>query len=180
MKRLITLFIIILFCEYDSALVAAEDTKLLEDLPPYRIVVVCSRNKDDYDVKMVSYNTFGQILLIGRSSSDAPSSFLKMAEKMTSGLCAKITSNGEGGIQFEFLKSTAGSALIIIGGDGSVKTMDDLPRGMNKGVRNDGYMFIGQTDILVNLPVTVELLTLWKEDTFVEKLIADKKIRADK
>jgi len=147
------------------------EVQLLEELPPYSVVVLCLGSNDNYDIKIAAFNEYHQIMLMGAvSSKEKDKGWVKIGEKMTSGIAAKIVSHGEGKVTWEYMKTTVGASLIVIGDDEKVRDFEKLPKGLHKTINQPGYLLIGQVMDLKDLPLNVELLSGWTDVAEIEKM----------
>lgn len=154
------------------------ETRLLEDLPPYSVMVLCVGEGDRYDIKIAAFNQYNQIMLFGRASTiEKGEPWIKIGEKMTSGLAAKLVNHGEGNVTWEYLATTAGSSMIIIGENGSVRRFEELPKGVHKSPKQSGYLFLGKINALSELPMDVKTLLRWIDPREVEGMITSGKIQ---
>lgn len=176
MKRHI-IYLSLAFVILISWKINAESVKLLEDLPPYSIAVYCSKSAKDFDVKIAAFNQYGQVMLLGYASSTKGLGFMKIGERMTSGTAAKILNLGQGQVSFNFIKSTAGSSLVIGGEDGNVRDFEELPKGFHRAVNQPGYLLIGTVQKLTDLPLKASILAEWADQNKIAELIASKKIQ---
>lgn len=88
----------------------------------------------------VAVNLLGQVIYMRRwVSNDKPLSFVKIGPGFVSYVNAKITSDATGRLTFDFEKATAGSSIVAIGKDGTVKDYFSLPVGIFPDSSGDGY-----------------------------------------
>lgn len=101
-----------------------------------RVLAVLSTNgiKDahsEYIFSAVALDSFGQVIFYRRfDSSGGSRSFQKIGQESVPYTNVRITNNPTGEINFSFEKCTAGSSVIVIGRDGSLKDIFNLPKGV--------------------------------------------------
>jgi len=169
MRCKVAIQISLILLAFGSA-VAVEDP-LLEDQPPYSLIIFCSRNAENYDVKIAAANKYGQVMLLGRASSTQGIGFMRVGERMTSGTAAKIINQVNGLVSFDFITTTFGASIVVGGEDGKIHSFDELPKGLHQPLDHMGYLLFGKMAELKDLPLDQQGLAEWADAAKVQALI---------
>jgi hypothetical protein len=159
---------------------ASMAVELLTDAPPYSVVAVLMPTPTGDHMRIAAFNNSGQVMLLGRTGQEEGGSWLKLGEKMVSGTVAKVVQNKEGQVSFDFLSSTAGAAIVIIGQAERVLRFEELPLGVHKSPGDRGYLLFARAPALSGLPLTMEALIQWSSTDAVEQMIARGQLQISK
>ena len=123
----------------------------------------------------VGINSFEQVsFLLNCDKDNAKENNIRIGPQYVCNVMTRV-SNIDGIFKSEFLPLSAGSGLVIIGKDKSMKAIGDLPLGLTLDNNFPKLKFVLIARVKSNdcLPLNPELALKWTNLTYVEKLIAD-------
>lgn len=160
-----------------TAVYCAEATE--NSLGNVRVLAVLSKVPDAQGEHVVfcgvGFDIAGQIIYLRRfDNRDRAGSFLKIGQRFVNYLGAKIVSDPKGSLSFEFEKCTAGSSLSVIGKDGKMKDIFDLPKGIFPDSEKRGYFANVRIISAARLPIIESSLDAsWSSNDALQVLLRE-------
>ena len=124
-------------------------------------------------LRMIGINSFEQVsFLVNQDADNNALNKIRIGPQYVNNVMTRVI-NQDGVFRMEFLPLSAGSGLVIVGKDKSIKNLEVLPLGLVSDFKNPEakFVLIARLNSNKEVPLTADAVQKWADINYIKEMI---------